>query len=49
MTNTKVPNLYLTGQNVNLHGVLGVGVGALMTASKFLGMDYLLKKMSDGE
>ncbi len=49
MTNTKIPNLYLTGQNVNLHGVLGVGVGAVMTASKFLGMDYLLKKISDGK
>ena len=47
MTNTKIPNLYLTGQNVNLHGVLGVGVGAVMTASKFLGMDYLLKKIGD--
>jgi len=49
MTNTKIPNLYLTGQNVNLHGVLGVGVGAVMTASKFLGMDYLLQKIADGK
>ena len=49
MTNTKVPNLFLTGQNVNMHGVLGVGVGAVMTASKFLGMDYLLNKISDGK
>ena len=49
MTNTKIPNLYLTGQNVNMHGVMGVTVGAVQTASKFLGMDYLMKKIADGK
>jgi all-trans-retinol 13,14-reductase len=49
MTNTKIPNLYLTGQNVNMHGVMGVTIGAVQTASKFLGMDYLMKKIADGK
>ena len=33
---TKVPNLYLTGQNVNSHGMLGVLVGAIVTCSELL-------------
>ncbi len=44
-TKTRVPNLYLTGQNVNLHGILGVAMTSLVTASEFLGMDYLLHKI----
>lgn len=40
---TKLPNLLLTGQNVNLHGVLGVSITAVATCSELLGMDYLLK------
>jgi all-trans-retinol 13,14-reductase len=42
---TKVPNLLLTGQNVNLHGVLGVTVSAVLTCGMILGKDYLLKKI----
>ncbi len=42
---TKIPNLYLTGQNINLHGVLGVSLSALVTCSEFVGMDYLLEKI----
>lgn len=33
---TKVPNVYLTGQNVNSHGMLGVLVGTIVTCSEFL-------------
>ena len=33
---TKVPNLYLTGQNINSHGMLGVLVGAIVTCSELL-------------
>ena len=29
---TKVPNLLLTGQNINIHGILGVMIGAVITA-----------------
>ncbi|MEQ8304678.1 MAG: NAD(P)/FAD-dependent oxidoreductase [Cyclobacteriaceae bacterium] len=44
---TKIPNLYLTGQNLNLHGVLGVAVSAVVTCSEILGGDYLLTKIRD--
>lgn len=33
---TKVPNVYLTGQNINSHGLLGVLVGAIVTSSELL-------------
>lgn len=33
---TKIKNLYLTGQNLNMHGVLGVTVGAIITCSQFI-------------
>lgn len=46
---TKIPNLLLTGQNLNLHGVLGVTVSAVLTASQLLGMDYLLHKIKDAQ
>jgi len=42
---TKIPNLFLTGQNVNLHGVLGVSITAIATCAELLGMDYLLNKI----
>ncbi len=44
---TKVPNLYLTGQNLNLHGVLGVTVSAVVTCSELLGQTYLIRKIND--
>ena len=44
---TKIPNFYFTGQNINLHGVLGVTVGAVMTCGEILGHEYLLKKIKD--
>ncbi len=42
---TKIPNLYLTGQNLNLHGVLGVTVSAVLTCSEILGIDYIINKI----
>ena len=33
---TKVPNVFLTGQNINSHGMLGVLVGTIVTCSEFL-------------
>lgn len=45
--NTRVPNLYLTGQNsgVGLHGVLGVTVSALFTCANFMDIGILLERM----
>ena len=33
---TKIPNVFLTGQNINSHGMLGVLVGTIVTCSEFL-------------
>jgi all-trans-retinol 13,14-reductase len=42
---TKIPNLLLTGQNLNLHGVLGVSMSAIVTSAEVFGMEYLLEKI----
>ncbi len=42
---TRVPNLLLTGENTNVHGVLGVTVGAVVTCSQLLGKEYLVNKI----
>lgn len=45
---TKVNNLYFTGQNTNLHGVLGVTASAVITCSEILGLKYLTQKIANG-
>ena len=42
---SKVSNLFFTGQNVNMHGVLGVTVSAFMTCGEILGKKYLYDKV----
>lgn len=42
---TKIPNLLLTGQNLNLHGVLGVTVSSVLTCSEVLGSEYMIEKI----
>ena len=42
---TKIPNLFFTGQNLNIHGILGVTIGAVMTCGELLGLEYLVKKI----
>lgn len=43
---TRVPNLFLTGQNLNLHGMLGVTVAAVVTCSEIIGdQKYLVRKI----
>ncbi len=44
---TKVPNLYFTGQNINLHGILGVSISALVTCSEFMDKKYLIDKINN--
>ena len=39
---TKVKNLLLTGQSLNMHGILGVTIGAILTCSEIIGMEKLL-------
>ncbi|MEC3881041.1 phytoene desaturase family protein [Parapedobacter sp. 10938] len=43
---TKVKNLLLTGQSVNMHGILGVTICAVLTCSEILGREYLLQKIN---
>ncbi len=43
---TKLKNLFFTGQSINMHGVLGVTIGAVTTCSEILGKEYLLNKIN---
>ncbi|NGX83310.1 NAD(P)/FAD-dependent oxidoreductase [Aequorivita sp. KMM 9714] len=42
---TKINNLYFTGQNLNMHGILGVTISGVVTCSEILGGEYLLNKI----
>lgn len=42
---TKIKNLYQTGQSVNMHGILGVTIGAFNTCAEILGREYLNEKL----
>ena len=44
---TKVRNLFLTGQDVNLHGMCGVAVTAIATAEALLGDSSLRREIKD--
>lgn len=43
---TKLNNLYLTGQSINMHGVLGVTIGAVVTCSEIVGKEHLVNKIN---
>lgn len=43
---TKIPNLFFTGQNLNMHGVLGVTIGAIRTCGIFMGQNELVNKIN---
>jgi all-trans-retinol 13,14-reductase len=42
---TKVPNLFMTGQNINSHGILGVTIGAMITCAEFLGINEIIQEI----
>ena len=42
---TKLPNLYLTGQNLNLHGILGASMSGLVTCIAFMGNEDIIEKV----
>ncbi len=44
---TKIPNLLMTGQNINAHGIMGVIIGAIITCSDLLGRDFLFNQILD--
>jgi all-trans-retinol 13,14-reductase len=42
---TNLPNLFLTGQNINIHGVVGVTIGSILTCSELIGIQPLIDKL----
>jgi len=42
---TRISNLFLTGQNLNMHGVYGVTVAAVKTCFEFIDSEYLFSKI----
>ncbi len=42
---TKLPNLYFTGQNLNLHGILGAAMSGLVTCIAVTGNDSFIEKI----
>jgi all-trans-retinol 13,14-reductase len=43
---TRIPNLFMTGQNINSHGMLGVTIGAIITCAEFLGINNIIKDIN---
>ena len=42
---TKIKNLLFTGQSLNMHGILGVTISAIITCSVILGREYLVDQI----
>lgn len=42
---TKISNLFLTGQSINMHGILGVTIGAFVTCSEILGKEVIDERL----
>ena len=42
---TKIPNLLLTGQNINSHGILGVLVGTVVTCSELITSEHIFNEI----
>ncbi|MCJ8154457.1 NAD(P)/FAD-dependent oxidoreductase [Chryseobacterium sp. SSA4.19] len=43
---TKIDNLFLTGQSVNMHGILGCTIGAFNTCAEILGKEVLDERLT---
>jgi len=43
---SKISNLFFTGQNLNLHGMLGVSLSSILTCGEFVGVNNLLKEIN---
>lgn len=44
---TKIPNLFLTGQNLNLHGILGTSLSAVLTCMMLTGDESLVEEIKN--
>jgi all-trans-retinol 13,14-reductase len=47
MPRTKIRNLFLTGQNTNVHGILGVTISSVVTCSELIDSRYLIHKIKN--
>jgi all-trans-retinol 13,14-reductase len=47
--NTKISNLWLTGQYLNLHGIFGVTISSIVTTSQFIDKRELLNRIKSSE
>ncbi len=45
LPHTKIPNLFLTGQNTNMHGILGVTISSVITCSEIIDLKHLIKSI----
>jgi phytoene dehydrogenase-like protein len=43
---TKIDNLFLTGQSVNMHGILGCTIGAFNTCAEILGKELMDNRLT---
>jgi phytoene dehydrogenase-like protein len=44
---TQIPNLFLTGQNNSVHGILGVTISSVVTCSEIIDGTYLINKIKN--
>ena len=44
---TRIPNLFLAGQNVNSHGMLGVVVGTIVTCSELVPSAQIYRQINE--
>jgi len=45
MPRTKIQNLFLTGQNTNVHGILGVTISSIVTCAELVDIRKLVRKI----
>mgnify|MGYP003667164046 CR=1 FL=1 len=45
-TRTRIPNLYLTGQNIIFHGILGATIGAFVTCFNFIDPENTIQNIN---
>ncbi len=43
---TKLENLFFTGQSLNMHGILGVTISAVLTCAQIIGKEKLLQSIN---
>ncbi|HNR86106.1 MAG TPA: all-trans-retinol 13,14-reductase, partial [Taishania sp.] len=44
---TKIDNLYLTGQNIVFHGILGATIGAFVTSFNFVDANKIINSIKE--